>query len=96
VSWTYPLGCGGDACRTPVTAVQTEYHPLAWTEKEVIPTCGELGLGFVPSSSLGVQFLTSWIDANTLFAPGDIRTVESRFSPENLPHNLQLVELLKT
>ena len=36
------------------------------------------------------------IDANTRFAPGDIRGVESRFSPENLPHNLALVELVKT
>lgn len=35
------------------------------------------------------------IVANTRFAPGDIRGVESRFSPENLPHNLALVELLK-
>ncbi len=43
-----------------------------------------------------MQFLTGWIDANTRFAPGDIRAVESRFSPENLPHNLQLVGLLKT
>lgn len=81
----------------PVTAVQNEYSML-WRgpEKEVIPTCEELGIGFVPWSPLGVQFLTGWIDANTRFAPGDIRGVESRFSPENLPHNLQLVELLKT
>jgi aryl-alcohol dehydrogenase-like predicted oxidoreductase len=54
-----------------------------------------LGIGFVPWSPLGVQFLTGWIDANTRFAPGDIRAVESRFSPENLPHNLQLVALVK-
>jgi aryl-alcohol dehydrogenase-like predicted oxidoreductase len=40
-------------------------------------------------------FLTGAIDANTRFAPGDIRGVESRFSPENLPHNLALVELAK-
>jgi len=81
----------------PVTAVQKEYSML-WRgpEKEVIPTCEELGIGFVPWSPLGVQFLTGWIDANTRFAPGDIRGVESRFAPENLPHNLQLVELLKT
>ena len=81
----------------PVTAVQNEYSTL-WRgpEKEVIPTCEELGIGFVPWSPLGVQFLTGWIDANTRFAPGDIRGIESRFSPENLPHNLQLVELLKT
>ena len=80
----------------PVTAVQNEYSML-WRgpEKEVIPTCEELGIGFVPWSPLGVQFLTGAIDANTRFAPGDIRGVESRFSPENLPNNLTLVELLE-
>jgi aryl-alcohol dehydrogenase-like predicted oxidoreductase len=81
----------------PVTAVQNEYSML-WRgpEKDVIPTCEELGIGFVPWSPLGVQFLTGWIDANTRFAQGDIRAAEGRFSPENLPHNLVLVELLKT
>jgi aryl-alcohol dehydrogenase-like predicted oxidoreductase len=79
----------------PVTAVQNEYSML-WRgpEKEVIPLCEKLGIGFVPWSPLGVQFLTGWIDANTRFAPGDIRAIESRFSPENLPHNLQLVALI--
>lgn len=81
----------------PVTAVQSEYSML-WRgpEQEVIPTCEELGIGFVPWSPLGVQFLTGWIDANTRFAPGDIRGIESRFSPENLPKNLALVELVKS
>jgi diketogulonate reductase-like aldo/keto reductase len=43
----------------PVTAVQNEYSML-WRgpEREVIPTCEELGIGFVPWSPLGVQFLT--------------------------------------
>jgi len=79
-----------------VTAVQSEYSML-WRgpENEVLRTCEELGIGFVPWSPLGVQFLTGWIDAETRFAPGDIRAAESRFSPENLPHNLTLVELLK-
>ncbi|CCH48370.1 aldo/keto reductase [Pseudodesulfovibrio piezophilus] len=80
----------------PVTAVQSEYSML-WRgpEKEVLPTCEELGIGFVPWSPLGVQFLTGWIGANTVFAPGDFRSTETRFSPENLPHNLALVELIK-
>jgi aryl-alcohol dehydrogenase-like predicted oxidoreductase len=80
----------------PVTAVQNEYSML-WRgpEREVLPLCEELGIGFVPWSPLGVGFLTGAIDANTRFAPGDIRGVESRFSPENLPHNLALVELVK-
>jgi aryl-alcohol dehydrogenase-like predicted oxidoreductase len=64
-------------------------------EEVIIPLCQELGIGFVCWSPLGVQFLTGAIDANTRFAPGDIRGIESRFSPENLPHNLALVELVK-
>jgi aryl-alcohol dehydrogenase-like predicted oxidoreductase len=76
----------------PVTAVQSEYSML-WRgpEAQVLPVCQELGIGFVPWSPLGVGFLTGAIDANTRFAQGDIRGVESRFSPENVPHNLALV-----
>ncbi|MFV0360441.1 aldo/keto reductase [Tropicimonas sp.] len=80
----------------PVTAVQNEYSML-WRgpEDQVIPLCEELGIGFVPWSPLGVGFLTGAIDANTRFAPGDIRAIESRFAPENLPNNLALVDLVK-
>ena len=79
-----------------ITAIQNEYS-LIWRgpEEVIIPLCQELGIGFVPWSPLGVGFLTGAIDANTRFAPGDIRGLESRFSPENLPHNLALVELVK-
>jgi aryl-alcohol dehydrogenase-like predicted oxidoreductase len=81
----------------PVTAVQNEYSML-WRgpEAEVIPLCEELGIGFVPWSPLGVGFLTGAIDEKTRFADGDIRKNESRFSPENLPHNLALVKLLQS
>jgi aryl-alcohol dehydrogenase-like predicted oxidoreductase len=80
----------------PVSAVQNEYSML-WRgpENVVIPLCQELGIGFVPWSPLGVGFLTGAIDANTRFADGDIRKIESRFSPENLPNNMALVDLLK-
>ncbi|CAN7557123.1 aldo/keto reductase [Pararhizobium sp. LjRoot255] len=80
----------------PVTAVQSEYSML-WRgpEKGAIPVCEELGIGFVPWSPLGVGFLTGAIDARTRFAQGDIRGIETRFSPENLPHNVALVELLR-
>lgn len=80
----------------PITAIQNEYS-LLWRgpEKEIIPLCEELGIGFVPWSPLGVGFLTGAIDENTRFAQGDIRGIESRFSPENLSNNMALVALLK-
>ncbi len=81
----------------PLSAVQNEYSML-WRgpEEGVIGLCQELGIGFVPWSPLGVGFLTGAIDANTRFADGDIRKIESRFAPENLPDNLALVALLKS
>ncbi|HKR04524.1 MAG TPA: aldo/keto reductase [Bacteroidia bacterium] len=80
----------------PVTAIQNEYS-LIWRGPEdvIIPLCQELGIGFVPWSPLGVGFLTGAIDANTKFAQGDIRSIESRFSTENLPGNLAVVDLVK-
>ena len=80
----------------PVTAIQNE-HSLLYhgSDKDVLPLCEELGIGFVCWSPLGVGFLTGAIDANTRFAQGDIRGGESRFSPENLPRNLALLALLQ-
>ena len=80
----------------PVTAVQSEYS-LLWRgpEAEVLPTCRELGIGFVPWSPLGIGFLTGAIDARTRFADGDFRSLEPRFAPENLEHNVSLVEVVR-
>jgi len=80
----------------PVTAVQSEYS--LWTrdpEPEVLPTCEELGIGFVPWSPLGQGFLTGTIDATTEFGTNDFRTSFPRFTPEARVANLALVELLK-
>ena len=67
----------------PVTAVQSEYS--LWTrdpEAEVLPTCEELGIGFVPFSPLGAGFLTGKIDENTTFDSSDFRNISPRFTPE--------------
>lgn len=77
----------------PVTAVQSEYS--LWTrdpEAEVLPTCAELGIGFVPFSPLGKGFLTGTVDAATTFAPGDIRATIPRFADENRAANQALVD----
>jgi len=79
----------------PVTAVQSEYS--LWTrtpEKEVLPTLGELGIGFVPYSPLGKGFLTGKIDENTTFDSSDFRNVVPRFTAEARKANQALVDLL--
>ena len=66
----------------PLTAIQNEYSMATRDpEKQVIPLCEELGIGFVPWWPLDCQLLTGWIDANTRFAPGDLRASTPRFSP---------------
>ncbi len=80
----------------PVTAVQSEYS-LWWRrpEEEVLATCEDLGIGFVPFSPLGKGFLTGTINASTNFdASNDIRSTIPRFSPEALEHNQAVVDLL--
>ncbi len=77
----------------PVTAVQSEYS--LWTrdpESEVLPACGELGVGFVPFSPLGKGVLTGTLTAGTKFSAGDIRSTIPRFEQENLAQNLALVK----
>ncbi len=79
----------------PVAALQSEYS-LWWREpeKEVLPTCEELGIGFVPFSPLGKGFLTGTIDTNTKFDPSDFRNTVPRFDEENRKANKVLVDLI--
>jgi len=79
----------------PVTAVESEYS-LWWRkpEEEVLPTCEELGIGFVPFSPLGKGFLTGKIDENTTFDASDFRNIVPRFTPEARKVNRALVDLL--
>jgi aryl-alcohol dehydrogenase-like predicted oxidoreductase len=76
----------------PVAAVQSEYS--LWTrdpEPEVLPTCVELGIGFVPFSPLGKGFLTGTVDPATEFSTGDVRATIPRFTPDNRAANQALV-----
>jgi aryl-alcohol dehydrogenase-like predicted oxidoreductase len=75
----------------PITAVQTEYS--LWTrdpEAEVLPTCRELGIGFVPYSPLGRGFLSGRFTKPEDLDEGDFRRKGPRFTGENLESNLQL------
>lgn len=80
----------------PVAAVQTEYS--LWSrdvEKDVLPTCEELGIGFVPYSPLGRGFLTGAFDGQTKFADGDFRANQPRFSEENIGANHRIVDVVR-
>lgn len=80
-----------------VTAVQSEYS--LWTRdverNDVLRTCEELGIGFVPFSPLGAGFLTGKIDTNTTFDPTDFRNISPRFTPEARAANQAVVDLLR-
>jgi aryl-alcohol dehydrogenase-like predicted oxidoreductase len=81
----------------PVAAVQSEYS--LWTrgpEAEVLPTCEELGIGFVPFSPLGRGFLTGKMAENTKLESSDSRSTHPRFTPEAMRANRALVDLLAT
>jgi aryl-alcohol dehydrogenase-like predicted oxidoreductase len=75
----------------PITAVQTEYS--LWTrdpEDEVLPTCRELGIGFVPYSPLGRGFLSGRFKSPDELDEDDFRRRGPRFTGENLEANLKL------
>ncbi|WP_299656639.1 aldo/keto reductase [uncultured Jannaschia sp.] len=80
----------------PITALQTEYS--LWSrdvEEEHIPTCRELGIGFVPYSPLGRGLLTGTINAVNDMEESDRRRDHPRFAEDNLVDNLALVDVLR-
>lgn len=78
-----------------LTAVQSEYS--LWTrgvESEILPTCEELGIGFVPFSPLGTGFLTGKIKEDAKFESDDFRSMLPRFTPDALAANQELINLI--
>lgn len=80
----------------PISAVQSEYS--LWTrdpEVEILDTCKQLGIGFVPYSPLGRGFLTGQIKKFEDLEPGDYRRYSPRFQGENFEKNLELVDKIQ-
>ncbi len=76
----------------PIAALQTEYS--LWmrdVEDEILPTCRELGIGFVPYSPLGRGFLTGRFTKFEDLPEDDFRRRQPRFQGENFQKNLDLV-----
>ena len=77
----------------PIAALQTEYS--LWTrnpEPEILPTCRELGIGFVAYSPLGRGFLTGQFKKFDDLPADDYRRFSPRFQGENFQKNLDLVK----
>jgi aryl-alcohol dehydrogenase-like predicted oxidoreductase len=80
----------------PISVLQTEYS--LWTrdvEAEILPTCLELGIGFVAYSPLGRGFLTGKIRKIDDLSAGDWRRQGPRFQGENFERNLAIVSHLE-
>jgi aryl-alcohol dehydrogenase-like predicted oxidoreductase len=94
-------GAGGATIRRAhavqrVTAVQNEYS--VWTrdpELEALPTCEELGIGFVPWSPQGMGYLTGTVTPRMVHGSADLRATLPRFTPEARRANWSVVELLQ-
>jgi aryl-alcohol dehydrogenase-like predicted oxidoreductase len=80
----------------PIAAVQSEYS--LWTrdpEAEVLATCREFGIGFVPYSPLGRGFLAGAIRSIDALGDNDWRRTQPRFQADTIKANLSLVETLE-
>lgn len=78
-----------------ITAIQNEYS--FWTrdpEHEVIPTCEELGIGFVPWSPLGMGYFAGGVSPTTVFDEKDMRSMMPRFTVEARKANQPLLDLV--
>lgn len=80
----------------PLAALQTEYS--LWSrdcEREILPVCRELGIGYIAYAPLGRGLLTGRIKAVDDLPPNDRRRKHPRFKPENLARNVELVAQLE-
>lgn len=80
---------------TPISAIQSEYSMMErkW-EKDVLPLCKELGIGFVAFAPMGNGFLSGKYHSGDHFQKGDLRNVITRFSAENMEADQPLLDLI--
>jgi len=80
----------------PISVLQTEYS--LWergVEAEILPTCRELGIGFVAYSPLGRGFLTGKAQRIEEMSEDDFRRSQPRFTGSNFDHNMALVAIVR-
>ena len=80
----------------PISCVETEYS--LWSrdvEREILPACRELGIGYMAYAPLGRGFLTATMKTLDALLPKDRRREHPRFSPENIARNAELIAPLE-
>jgi aryl-alcohol dehydrogenase-like predicted oxidoreductase len=80
----------------PISALQSEYS--LWSrdvEDNILATCRDLNIGFVPWSPLGRGFLTGDLKTFEDLAADDWRRLSPRFQGENFQRNLDLVDRVR-
>jgi aryl-alcohol dehydrogenase-like predicted oxidoreductase len=81
----------------PIVAIETEYS--LWSrdvEKDVLPACRELGIGYMAYAPLGRGFLTATIKTLDALLPKDRRREHPRFAPDNINRNAELLKPIET
>jgi len=82
----------------PISAVQIEYSPWALdiesSQINLLRTCRELGVAVVAYSPIGRGVLSGTIRSRKDFSEGDFRLMSPRFSEENFPNNLKIVDTI--
>jgi aryl-alcohol dehydrogenase-like predicted oxidoreductase len=80
----------------PIAALQSEYSLFARdVERDILPACRELGIGFMAYSPLGRGILAGRIRSIDDLAPDDLRRSAPIYAPENLHANLALVDRVR-
>ncbi|RBY75038.1 aldo/keto reductase [Geodermatophilus sp. TF02-6] len=80
---------------TPLTAIQSEYSIMErMFERDVIPACAQLGIGFVAFSPLASGFLSGKVTAEDTYTGDDVRRAITRFDRDNIRANQPLLDLL--
>jgi aryl-alcohol dehydrogenase-like predicted oxidoreductase len=81
---------------TPLTAVQSEYSIMErMFERDVIPACEDLGIGFVAFSPLASGFLAGTATSDANYTGDDVRRVITRFAPDNMRANRPLLDVIR-
>lgn len=77
----------------PIMALETEYS--LWSrdvERDILPTCRELGISFMAYAPLGRGFLTATMKTLDALLPSDRRRDHPRFAAENINKNSGLLK----